>query len=207
MKPPPDVSSPIDLRNMEDAREWAHTAIVKRPSRPEFFEMFAALIHDHNQMVSTILELGSGPGFLAEHLLRRLPNVEYVALDFSGAMHELARSRLGELASRVKFIERSFKDEKWMERLGQFDCVVTHQAVHELRHKRHATNLHKQVGRVLRDGGPYLVCDHFVGYGGMADDDLFMTKEEHLNALQTSGFRDVAQVKVADSLVLFRALR
>jgi predicted methyltransferase len=43
---------------------------------------------------------------------------------------------------------------------------MTNQAVHELRHKRHARELHRQVARLLTPGGSYLVCDHFCGPGG-----------------------------------------
>jgi trans-aconitate methyltransferase len=64
-----DVPSPLEFRDMVDARAWAATA-EQRPGRNE---------------------LGSGPGFLAERLLRRLPDAHYTALDFSPAMHELAR--------------------------------------------------------------------------------------------------------------------
>ena len=60
--------------------------------------------------VSRVLELGSGPGFLACHLLKALPNVHMVLLDFSAVMHELAKQRLGPLVSRVEFVEGSFKD-------------------------------------------------------------------------------------------------
>ena len=63
-----DVPSPIDLRLMTDARPWSETALARRPARPEFFDTFARLIGRDGVRV---LELGSGPGFLADHLLRR----------------------------------------------------------------------------------------------------------------------------------------
>src|SRR5579862_4752303 len=136
-----DVPSPIDLRLMSDAMEWQATAMSKRPWRSEFFDAIARNVAD----AQLILELGSGPGFLAEHLLRNSPTVRMVLLDFSRAMHELAQQRLGALASRVEFVERDFKAIDWSMNLSSFDAVVTHQAVHELRHKRHATALHRHV--------------------------------------------------------------
>ena len=103
-----DVASPIDLRRMEDAREWAETATQKRPWRSEFFQAFAHLIEQQSSgKECRVLELGSGPGFLAQHLLQALPNIDYAALDFSEAMHTLARERLGEASSRVQFIKRA----------------------------------------------------------------------------------------------------
>lgn len=202
-----DVPSPIDLRDLDDAREWERTALSKRPSRPGFFDVYAEQIASHTRPIATILELGSGPGFLAKHLLGKLPEISYSALDFSGAMHELARVRLGEAADRVRFVERSFKDDDWVDGLGLFDCVVTHQAVHELRHKRYATTLHKQVTTVLPSGALYLMCDHFAGSGGMTNDQLYMTQAEQLASLKAGGFESPEILKTKDKLAMYRAVR
>lgn len=200
-----DIPSPIDLRIMADAIEWESTAMSKRPWRTEFFTAVASSIASAIGQVHRVLELGSGPGFLAEHLLRALPSVSYVALDFSPAMHELAVRRLGPLASRVQFVERSFREPEWSHGLGSFDCVVTNQAVHELRHKRHAVTLHRQVKAALAPGGCYLVCDHFAGEEGMKDDQLYMSVAEQRDALLTVGFVGVEQRLLKGGLVLHLA--
>ena len=132
-----DVPSPIDLRVMSDAREWEQSAMGKRPWRVEFFARFASEIAAMSPGVRRILELGSGPGFLAEYVLRSSSHASYVLLDFSSAMHELAKARLGSLAGQAQFIERSFKEPTWATGLGTFQFVITNQAVHELRHKRY----------------------------------------------------------------------
>ena len=170
-----DVPSPIDLRLMADARPWPrppwpgarHGPDSSTPSRAGSAAMARACWNS-----------GRGPGFLAEHLLRAWPGLDYVALDFSPAMHQLAAERLGERATRVRFVERSFRESAWADGLGPFDVVVTHQAVHELRHKDYATMLHAQVRPLLAAGGRYLVCDHFVGEGGLSNGQLYMTVDE-----------------------------
>ena len=202
-----DVPSPIDLRDMNDAREWERTALSKRPSRTQFFDLYVSQIQTHSRPISSILELGSGPGFLAKHLLTELPDTKYTALDFSSAMHALARARLGVLKDLVTFVEKSFKSGTWHKDLKQFDCIVTHQAVHELRHKRYAIELHSQVAATLSPGGLYLVCDHFAGSGGMADDQLYMTQAEQKAALIEGGFAAPELLKTADSLAMYRAVR
>ncbi|WP_338846957.1 class I SAM-dependent methyltransferase [Massilia sp. W12] len=195
-----DVPSPIDLRKLDDAREWESKAMVVRPWRTEFFAEF------HKQLArisaQRILELGSGPGFLCAALLEANPAYEYSALDFSAAMHTLARNRLGARAEQVRFIERSFKEPDWAQGLGEFDAVITNQAVHELRHKAYATGLHRQVRAVLKPGAAYLVCDHYVGEDGMKNDQLYMTIEEQRNALLEAGFTSVAAVLVKGGLAL-----
>ena len=201
-----DVPSPVDLRRLEGARKWADEVMVKRPWRVEFFEVFASVIQELAAGKPVrVLELGSGPGFLAEHLLKALPNIEYVALDFSPAMHELAVLRLGALAERVKFVERSFLDESWSHELGEFEVVVTLQAVHELRHKNRASKLHSQVKQLLSPDGSYLVCDHFSGDGGMSNDELFMSVAEQHAAIEFGGFQNTRQLHARGSLVLHHA--
>lgn len=177
----------------------------KRPWRVEFFAQFASEIAASPCKVQRVLELGSGPGFLAEHLLRSLGQVEYVLLDFSASMHQLAKVRLGKLETRATFTERSFKEENWATGLGSFECVVTHQAVRELRHKRYAVALHEQVRKVLAPGGAYLVCDHFTGEGGMKNEALYMSVVEQRQALIAAGFSSVHQVMTKGGLVLHHA--
>jgi cyclopropane fatty-acyl-phospholipid synthase-like methyltransferase len=201
-----DVPSPIDLCDPRDALEWERTA-QERPGRAEVFRAIGreleALGEDDHDLV--VLELGSGPGFLADYLLNALPSVRLTLLDFSGPMHKLARTRLGARVARVTQVERSFKEPGWSQGLGLFDAVVTNQAVHELRHKRHATQLHAAVKGVLKPRAPYLVSDHFCGEGGSQDHQLNMTVAEHRAALLRAGFSEVQQVITAGSLVLHRA--
>lgn len=201
-----DVPSPIDLRLEEDARQWTELAMLRRPWRAKFFAAMATEIRAASGgRPCRVLELGSGPGFLAAFLLECLPDITLVALDFSAPMHALARQRLGRLAARVQFVERSFREPGWTDGLGQFDFVVTNQAVHELRHKRHALPLHAQVRGCLVPKGRYLVSDHYLGEGGMSDDQLYMTVAEQRAALVAAGFSSVEQLMLKGGMVLHRA--
>lgn len=200
-----DVPSPIDLRKMDDAREWTDKAMERRPYREEFFQTIAQELGLLNSHGLTVLELGSGPGFLALRILETLHTVAYVALDFSSSMHVLAKDRLGALAGRVQFLELDFKGSDWSVGLPTLDAVVSVQAVHELRHKRHAPSLYRAVRSLLRTKGAFLMCDHFIGAGGVTDARLNMTPEEHEGALRAGGFVRVDEIKRKGSLVLFRA--
>lgn len=85
-----DVPSPIDLRDLADARELERTALSNRPSRPDFFDLYPEQISSHTRPIVTVLELDSGPGSLAKHLLEKLPEISYAALDSSVAMHKFS---------------------------------------------------------------------------------------------------------------------
>jgi ubiquinone/menaquinone biosynthesis C-methylase UbiE len=150
-----DVPSPIDLRLERDAAEWAAQAFVRRPFRHAFFDRFVDALQAASP--SRVLELGSGPGFLAERVLQALPEASYTAFDFSPAMHALAAERLVQFSERVEFVQRSFREPDCFDGLGVFDAAITHQSVHELRHKRHAPALHARVLQALRPAGLYLV--------------------------------------------------
>jgi SAM-dependent methyltransferase len=197
-----DVPSPIDLRLEADARDWAAQAFVRRPFRHAFFDRFVQALQQ--QRAGRVLELGSGPGFLAERVLQGLPDVRYTAFDFSPAMHALASQRLAPFAGRVDFVERSFRNAGCLDDLGVFDAAITHQSLHELRHKRHAPALHAQVLKALSPSGVYLVCDHFVGEGGMGDASLYMTIDEQRSALEGAGFAPVEQLWSHEGLALHR---
>jgi SAM-dependent methyltransferase len=200
-----DVPSPIDLRQWADAQTWAAQAMVKRPWRVRFFDHMVLALQSGGLEAGRVLELGSGPGFLARHMLCHLPELRYTALDFSPAMHQLAGERLGPLSRCVRFVERDFKALGWQEGLGLFDSVVTMQAVHELRHKRHAVRLHTQVREMLAPQGCYLVCDHHAGEGGMRDEQLYMSVDEQRHALLDAGFTRVDRLLLEGGLVLHRA--
>ena len=201
-----DVPSAIDLRIMVDAREWANFAMLRRPWRQQFFDCFVAELAASNANSARVLELGSGPGFLADKILKALPDVQYTMLDFSTAMHELARDRMGSLAQSVRSLIVDFKREGWETGLGPFDAVVTMQAVHELRHKKHAVGLHRTVRTLLNVRGCYLVCDHYVGSDGMSNNALYMTLAEHRQSLEEAGFGAVSKLLEMGGLVLHKAI-
>jgi len=126
-------------------------------------------------------------------------------LDFSLAMHELARERLGALMQRVRPAVANFKGAGWSEGLARFDAVLTNQAVHELQHKRHALSLHRSVRSLLTGHGRYLVCDHHVGADGMTNEALYMTVAERQRCLEKAGFSVTMLLKLR-GLVLHRGI-
>src|SRR4051812_15000464 len=155
-----DLPIRVDFRIPETARTWVEETRIKRPYRPRFFDAFCAALASRKGL--RILELGSGPGQLAREILTYCDVQTYVALDFSPAMHEIAAEHLGELAKRVTFVIRDFREPAWPHDLGTFDAVVTLQAAHETRHKRHLIPLLERARTVLAPGGLILYADHYL---------------------------------------------
>lgn len=69
--------------------------------------------------------------------------------------------------------------------------MIIHQALHELRHKSYAQHFHDQVKNLLNHEGVYLVCDHLYAEDAMQNNDLYMSKHEHKQALESAGFSDI----------------
>jgi SAM-dependent methyltransferase len=144
------VPSPIDLRDASDAQAWADGAESARPGRSQI----RARIADEVARLpagARVLELGSGPGFLAEEILVRCPNLaRYTLFDFSPPMLVMSCSRLSRFA-QAEFVEGDFKAPRWPLALSRpYDAVLAMQAVHEVRHKLHGDRRSRRLDTALK---------------------------------------------------------
>ena len=88
-----DVPYGEDLQSVEGATAWVDAADRRRPERirirAAISERLSSLPHG-----ARVLELGSGPGLLAEDVLEHCPDLaEYTLFDFSEPMLAKARTR------------------------------------------------------------------------------------------------------------------
>jgi ubiquinone/menaquinone biosynthesis C-methylase UbiE len=181
---------------------WAKMADQKRPWRGQIRDHIAAIVATLPN--PRVLELGSGPGFLARRVLDRCPNIEsYTLLDFSEHMLGLSRERLVAFPAAT-FVLGTFKSDDWTCHVGgPFDCVLAMQSVHELRHKRHATRLYEQVYQVLSVPGLFAICDHLPFDDSPKSTTLYMTEREQHQALAMAGFSNVHTELSLNGLVLY----
>jgi SAM-dependent methyltransferase len=183
-----DVPIRVDFRDPATARTWIEDTRIKRPYRPRFFAAFCAALASRSKL--RILELGSGPGQLAREILVHCNVHTYVALDFSPAMHEIAAEHLDQLASRMTFVTRDFREPAWPSGLGTFDAIVTLQAAHETRHKRHLVPLLERARTVIAAGGVLLYADHYLTPETKLP-ALVPARADQPLALERAGFVDV----------------
>lgn len=203
-----DVPYGENFHDEVEAAAWAEAAARKRPWRSTIFDWFVTLVAGSNVQAPRVLELGSGPGFLAEQVLDRCPSVaSYTLLDFSEAMLSLSRRRLGRHGARAGFVRADFKGDSWPSDVrGRFDFVLSLQAVHELRHKRHAHRLYTQVRSVLSPGAELVVCDHLPERAHTPRHRvLYMSTSEHLATLASAGFSDARVVWSGHDMALYQA--
>lgn len=183
-----DLPIRVDFRDPTTARTWIEETRIRRPYRPRFFAAFCAALSSRPGI--RILELGSGPGQLAREILLHCDVRTYVALDFSPAMHEIAAEHLGDLARRVTFVTHDFREPTWPRDLGTFDAVVTLQAAHETRHKRHLLPLLERARTVVVSRGVLLYADHYLTPETKLP-ALLAARDDQRLAMERAGFMDV----------------
>jgi SAM-dependent methyltransferase len=198
-----DVPYGDDWDSATNVAAWAEAADQKRPWRSQIRDHIADRIAELPQN-TRVLDLGSGPGVLAQRVFERCPNLAgYTLLDFSEHMLALSRNRLSAFPA-ASFVLANFKSDEWPTSVGgPFECVVSMQAVHELRHKRHAPRLYEQIHHILTVPGLVMICDHTPFDESAASRALYMTEQEQRKALTDARLENVGIDLSVNGLVLY----
>jgi hypothetical protein len=107
---------------------------------------------------------------------------------------------------RVEFAERDFRRPGWGTGLGGFNAVVTMQAAHETRHKRHLPNLLRAARQVLIPDGTLLYADHYAEEGNGKNPALMAARDEQVEALYQAGFSNVQRLLDEGGMALYSAV-
>ena len=202
-----EVPSDHDFFDPAYIKHWTESISRYRPERKRLFAVFAAEAGRIKKGALSVLELGCGPGFLAEALLKNCQIARYTLVDFSPQMLELSRSRLTEFQDRTVLIQADFKKANWAAGIDAgFDLIVSLQAVHELRHASRILNLYAQLHSLLLPGGTILICDHVNSSSPSGHRAAHcMTVEEHLSTFKKAGFINPREIRPAADLSLMGA--
>ena len=196
-------TGPHDYFDESYVKQWERTASDKRPFRAEFFNAFAAELATLDK--PRVFDLGSGPGFLAEHILTHCDVAAYHLFDFSPHMLALSRARLARFTGQVHFHEGSFLDENWWQSLpGPFDAILSLQAVHEVRDARRISRLYSELKLILKENGVMLIADQVNDEN--RKEEHFLTAAGHEGALRAAGLKQVRQAYRGGDLALFAGL-
>lgn len=118
----------------------------------------------------TVLDVGSGPGLLAEAVLRAVPGASVVVQDYSPPMLEQARSRLAWAGDQARFHQSDLAAPGWSEGLsGGFDAVVSSYAIHNLRDPLAIRAVYEELVTLLAPGGCVLLLDLVEPAGARAE--------------------------------------
>lgn len=198
----PDYTGPHDYFDPAYVDDWTSVANSKRPFR---LELFNAIVSQLSALhAPKVLDVGSGPGFLAERILAGCDVASYHLFDFSPHMLELSRGRVVDFGDRAVFHQGSFLDEGWWRSLpAPYDAIVSMQAIHEVREAARIPKLYGDLRLLLEEGGIILIVDE-VNDGDKREAHL-LSVSEHEAALLNAGFEGFRVVHSAGDLVLFAA--
>lgn len=125
-----------DWTQADTAKEWDRRDPAYHPSNPtraEQLDILLSILEDHYHKGQTILDLGSGNGFVEELLFQRIPSAQIVGVDFSAEMIALALGRLKDHIQQFRAIRHDLSDLSAIE-LPQRDYALAFsvQALHHL---------------------------------------------------------------------------
>ncbi len=131
------------------------------PEREPRFAAICDILAEELPRSARILDLGTGLGSLAERIARRMPSARIVAVDHDPVLLRIARESLGELGSRIRWVDLDLRWSGWAEALprGRYDAVVSTTALHWLR-RPELHRLHRVLFDRIRPGGLFLNGDH-----------------------------------------------
>ncbi len=200
------------------SEEWANR-FVPSPERIDLFETICQEIVNYKSRPISILELGIGPGFLADFLLNKLDAVDYQGLDFSEAMLAIAKKRTIKFNKQIKLIKADLINENWSERLINVpNIIVSTWALHDLFKKENILNVYKSVYKILPEGGLLLNGDFIKPEESKFEYEGGRIKpSEHLNLLRQAGFqfsvcmkefeKEVDNPTTANNYACFKAIK
>jgi SAM-dependent methyltransferase len=172
------------------ALEWANR-FVPTPERLRLFDTIIQQISETSLPAPHIVELGIGPGYLAEHLLKKISNMTYEGVDFSTPMLDLASTRLAAHRSRIKFTQADLINEDWGAKVSQpVGAIISTWALHDLGSEENTMKVYQACHRLLANEGILLNGDFVKPEGTQHDYEAgrFLVSR-HLELLREVGFR------------------
>ena len=141
----------------EYAQEWVSKDDRRAAEREAQFNAAIKWLSVFLEGRSQVMDVGCGPGTLAEKLLAAFPAMTVICLDGSDEMLRLAREHLASFGERASFIQADFGAEDWLAGLPrELDAVVSARAIHNLRKLKPIERVHRQICELLRPGGLFL---------------------------------------------------
>lgn len=113
-------------------KEWAERFSIS-PARRQLFENIAGLLKAHTRDNALVVELGTGPGFLAEFILEKCPKIDYVGIDFSREMFEIAGERIKRFEGRFRFVQMDLTKDLLANHFETpVDAIISTWSLHDL---------------------------------------------------------------------------
>lgn len=191
--------------SLREAKRWENSIIKNGFYREHFFQQIVKEISRLSDVPLSILEIGSGPGHLAERIMAAIKVEKYALFDLSESMNYIASQRLRNYQDVLSISVGDFLNETDYENFSNVDVVVCMQTIHEAGDKKLAADIYKYIIKTLRPGGCFLVCDFIYNEASMSNSKMYMTASEQKEMLLNSGFKSPDLVSLDNGLTLYKA--
>ena len=156
------IGAQHEFHDKEFVTGWADR-FVPTPERLELFNIILSELTSHVPPNGCVVELGIGPGYLADHLLRVMPNIQYYGVDFSQPMLDIAQQRLKPHSDRVSYIQSDLVKDNWWTGIPQpINAIVSTWSLHDLASQGNIEVVYKYCAQVLHDSGGVLLNGDFI---------------------------------------------
>ncbi|MEM7404765.1 MAG: class I SAM-dependent methyltransferase [Pseudomonadota bacterium] len=142
-----------EFHDAEFVRGWA-SRFVPTPPRLQLFDMILDEVRSLGKAAPHVVELGTGPGYMARHILERHDELTYEALDFSEVFFDVARETIDDLVHRVVFTNADLMSQSWPASLSrQPDAIISTWALHDLGGREPVADVYARCYETLPEGG------------------------------------------------------
>lgn len=133
------------------------------PDYPSVHELIYKILHPYISEGAKILDLGGGTGRVSKLLLDKFPSCHIVVQDLSANMLEEVPRTLRDYPDSFECVEGDFFAETFDLDSGQFNGIVSVNAIHHGRHPDNYRRLYHKIYKWLKPGGCFICLDHVAG--------------------------------------------
>ena len=182
-----------DWNSPEYVEDWAQRQRRNETLRTRQFALIADRIPFESGDAFRFMDVGCGYGALSKFLLESFPRAAAVCHDGSAAMADLGGDRMKDLAGRFEYVISDFSKKGWSRVAeGEFDLVVSCNAIHNVRVGEIIRDVYQEIFGRLRPGGHFFNLDR-----GSA------TMDDQITWFRSAGFQDVACLQKSSGLSLY----
>lgn len=183
------IGADHEFHDREYALGWAER-FVPTTERRRLFDIILCELQQQIPVNGRVLELGIGPGYLAQYLLEAMPAIEYHGIDFSKPMLDIASKRLQHFSSRISYTQADLVEDAWEGFLAEpLAAVVSTWALHDLGGPQNTEVVYKKSFKSLNKHGILLNGDFIKPEGTPHEFEAGRFQVgRHLDMLRESGF-------------------
>lgn len=148
-----------DFHDAQFSQGWADR-FQPTPPRLALFETILQELQKITPSQIAVLEIGIGPGYLADYILQRYSNIQYEGLDFSAPMLQIAKTRTVAYGDTISFTQADLIKESWHLKVKtQPQAIISTWALHDLFEKKNILDVYQKAYHLLPKGGILLNGD------------------------------------------------